>query len=884
MDRNEQSPPQTIRLSDYAPPAFKIEHADLTFHLDRTRTRVISRLKFERTLAGGQEPLILDGEGLTSISISIDGVTLAEDAYQIVDNTLTIQHVGDRFLLETEVEIDPAANTALSGLYASSGNLCTQCEAEGFRRITWFLDRPDVLSRYRTTLIANRNDYPVLLANGNPIEQGDNNDGNHYVVWDDPWPKPSYLFALVGGKLEFVEKALETASGKAVRLRVYAEPHNVDKCDYALVSLENALRWDEQVYGREYDLDIYNVVAVDDFNMGAMENKGLNVFNSKYVLASPATATDADYQNIEGVIGHEYFHNWSGNRVTCRDWFQLSLKEGFTVFRDQQFSAATASEGVKRIQDVNILRTHQFREDAGPMAHPVQPSQYVEINNFYTVTIYNKGAEIVRMLYQLAGAKGFRRGTDLYFERHDGEAVTIDDFIAAIGEGSGLDLVQFKRWYHQAGTPHVHMTRSNNGNANELTLKFTQSCPDTPDQSNKQPFHIPLAFAMIGADGTRQPLRFGANDDVTVSEDGRSSVLHLKHPNQQFSLHDLNEAAVPSVLRAFSTPVKLETDLDDSELTLLMAYDDDPFNRWESGQRLASSAILAKAERNDDAQWQTFSEAFAVTLQSPISDLAFKAEALSLPSQTLLAESMQVIKPDSLHSAHRSFRLYLATEHRQLLEELYQAHSSSDHYQPDSQSAGRRALRNVCLDYLSMIGDEPATALAEQQFQHADNMTDQFAAFRCLAHHQSKEVRQTAVNTFYAQWQSEPLVIDKWFSAQANRAHADAVEEVRQLAGHADFDEKNPNRARSLYAVFAAANMIGFHRADGQGYALVGDFVRRLDEFNPQVAARMISSFLQWRRFNPERQQAMRQQLEKTLESPNISKDVFEIVSRSLAD
>jgi len=521
------------------------------------------------------------------------------------------------------------------------------------------------------------------------------------------------------------------------------------------------------------------------------------------------------------------------------------------------------------------------------MAHPVQPSQYVEINNFYTVTIYNKGAEVVRMLYQLAGADGFRRGTDLYFDRHDGEAVTINEFIAAIADGSGLDLEQFRRWYHQAGTPQVQLTRAQETGVDgeqTLTLAFSQSCPDTPGQSNKEPFHIPLAFAMIGADGTRQTLHFADGDDVSVGEDGRSSVLHLKHRQQQFTLTGLPKASVPSVLRAFSAPVNLTTDLNDDELTLLMAHDDDPFNRWESGQRLASAAILGRAESDDESRWQIFSDAFAATLAAPISDLAFKAEALTLPSQSLLAESMAVIEPDALHTAHKSLRQFLAVEHRAILEDLYAAQSSDDAYQPDAMSAGRRALRNVCLDYLATIGDAASTALAQRQFESADNMTDQFAAFRCLAHDESSDIREAAVAAFYSKWKNEPLVIDKWFAAQANRAHADTVEDVLQLAGHADFDEKNPNRARSLYGVFAAANLTGFHRSDGRGYEIVGDFVRRLDSFNPQVAARMISTFLQWRRFGPDRQQAMRQQLEKTLETPNISKDVFEIVSKSLAD
>ncbi len=882
MDRSDQKPPQTIRLADYTPPAFRILHTDLTFHLDPNRTRVHARLKMQRSEAGGSEPLRLDGDALRTIRVAVDGNELDASHYTIDDNQLSLPSVPDAFELETEVEIDPTANTALSGLYASSGNLCTQCEAEGFRRITWFLDRPDVLSVYRTKLIADAVAYPVLLGNGDQIEQGEQDDGRHYVVWEDPWPKPAYLFALVAGRLEFVQRDVETASGKPVCLRVYAEPHNVDKCHFALDSLEKAMRWDERVYGREYDLSVYNVVAVDDFNMGAMENKGLNIFNSKYVLASPATATDADYQNIEGVIGHEYFHNWSGNRVTCRDWFQLSLKEGFTVFRDQQFTADTASPGVKRIQDVNVLRTHQFREDAGPMAHPVQPKRYVEINNFYTVTIYNKGAEVVRMLHQLAGVEDFRRGTDLYFSRHDGEAVTINEFVAAIGEASGLELEQFKRWYDQAGTPKIKMNRIV-GDDGSYQINFSQSCADTPDQSDKQPFHIPLAFAMIGTDGARQTLEFSDSRSVSMAADGRSAVLHLNEAEQQFSLAAVPTGSVPSVLRGFSAPIQLETDLSDQELTQLMAHDDDPFNRWEAGQRLASTTVLKLAAGEDaKAEVSTFSDAFGQTLDAEIEDLAFKAEALTLPSQSLLAESMEVIEPESLHQAWQALRLQLLKDHRHRLLNLYANLASDETYQPDPASAGRRALRNVCLSHLCADDDEEANAVALAQYRHADNMTDQFAALRILCNGNS-EARKEVIAAFYKQWQSEALVVDKWFSAQAMRPQPQVVEDVLRLASHPAFEEKNPNRARSLYGVFSAANLRGFHRRDGVGYSLAGDFVRRLDRVNPQVAARLISAFLQWRRFDPDRRSMMREQLEKTLQTPNISKDVFEIVSKSLA-
>ncbi len=650
--------PQTIRLADYRPPAYAIDHVDLHFALDPETTRVTSRLKIRRLREG--EPLRLDGHYLELISVAVDGRPLETGEYQRDNHSLTLADLPDACELEIITDIHPAANTSLGGLYTSGGNFCTQCEAEEFRKITHYLDRPDVMARFTTTLVADKAGYPVLLSNGNLIASGELDDGRHWAKWEDPFPKPSYLFALVAGDLARIEDTFTTMSGRRVDLHIYVQHHNIDKCEHAMRSLQKAMRWDEETYGREYDLDLYMIVAVDDFNMGAMENKGLNVFNSRYVLARPDTATDADYLGIESVIAHEYFHNWSGNRVTCRDWFQLSLKEGFTVFRDQEFSADMNSRGVQRIQDVNVLRTHQFREDAGPMAHPVRPDSYVEINNFYTVTVYNKGAEVVRMLAHLVGSEGFRKGTDLYFERHDGQAVTTDDFVRAIEDANNADFSQFRLWYSQAGTPQLKVSHRHDTGQQTLTLNITQTCAPTPGQSKKQPFHIPLTVGLLNAESNDLPLCLeGEGVPGTTTR-----VLHLREATQSFTFTDVPAGTVPSLLRGFSAPVKLEDDLGDEQRYFLMAHDSDPFSRWEAGQKMAVKTLMGLVDdihagrplQLDEA----FSDAFARTLADDRLDPAFAALALGLPTENYLAEFIQPIGPQAIHEARDFLRRALA--------------------------------------------------------------------------------------------------------------------------------------------------------------------------------------------------------------------------------
>ena len=871
--------PQTIRLADYQPPAYAIDHVDLHFDLDPETTRVTSRLSVRRVREG--EPLVLHGHDLELISVAVDGHPLETGEYHLDNHSLSLDDLPDRCELEVVTETHPATNTSLGGLYTSGGNFCTQCEAEEFRKITYYLDRPDVMARFTTTLVADKTGYPVLLSNGNLIASGELDNDRHWAKWEDPFPKPSYLFALVAGDLARIEDTFTTMSGRTVNLHIYVQHHNINKCEHAMRSLQKAMRWDEETYGREYDLDLYMIVAVDDFNMGAMENKGLNVFNSRYVLARPDTATDADYLGIESVIAHEYFHNWSGNRVTCRDWFQLSLKEGFTVFRDQEFSADMNSRGVQRIQDVNVLRTHQFREDAGPMAHPVRPDSYVEINNFYTVTVYNKGAEVVRMLAHLVGPEGFRRGTDLYFERHDGQAVTTDDFVRAIEDANQADFSQFRRWYSQAGTPALKVSHRYDAEQKTLTLGITQSCPPTPGQPEKQPFHIPLAIGLLDAAGNELPLRLDGDEQATDT----TCVLHLREAEQSFTFRDVPAGAVPSLLRGFSAPVKLQDDLDDSQRYFLMAHDSDPFSRWEAGQQMAVKILTGlvddihagRPQQLDDA----FAEAFARTLDDQRLDPAFAALALGLPAENYLAEFMQPIDPQAIHEARNFLRRALAERLRPQLEAVYAENAGSGEYRIDGESIGRRALKNACLAYLSRIGDEAAIALAERQFNDAGNMTDSMAALASLAS-QAIEARERALAAFYQRWRDEPLVVDKWLSIQATAPLPDTLARVRALTGHEAFTLKNPNKVRALIGAFVSANPACFHAADGTGYAFLADHILELDTLNPQVAARLTTPFTQWRKYEQKRQALMQAQLQRLLAEPGLSKDVFEVVSKSL--
>jgi len=874
MDTAAEKQPVTVRLADYRPSDFLIDDVELEFRLDPAATRVRSRLTVRRN---GQHdrPLVLDGEALELAHVALNGRELAGGDYMLGDASLTLPVPGDGAELEIETVTRPDRNTELSGLYTSSGNFCTQCEAEGFRRITYFLDRPDVLATYTTTVIGDPSRYPVMLSNGNLVDSGEAPEGMRRVTWRDPHPKPSYLFALVAGDLGCIQDRFTTMSGRQVDLYIYAQHHNVDKCGHAMQSLKRAMRWDEEHYGRECDLERYHVVAVDDFNMGAMENKGLNIFNSQFVLARPQTATDSDYENIEGVIGHEYFHNWSGNRVTCRDWFQLSLKEGFTVFRDQQFSADMGSAGVKRIQDVNILRTLQFREDSGPMAHPVRPGAYQEINNFYTVTVYNKGAEVVRMLHHLLGPAGFRKGTDLYFERHDGEAVTTDDFVRALEDANDFDLCQFRLWYDQAGTPVVTAAESWDAAAGRYTLTLSQHTPATPGQQDKKPFHIPVDAALLDRRG---------NAMGVWEDEARSGVLELRETSQSWTF-DVAERPVPSLLRGFSAPVKLEIDRATDDWCVLMTHDTDPFVRWDAGQQMALSVLTAmvaeiRAQR-EPAVPEHFLDAFGRLLHSDESDRQFLAEMMRLPSEGYLADTFEVIDPEAISKARRALKKALATRLQGDFEARYHGTSVDGEYQPESGQIGARALRNCCLDYLVELDNADVRGLAAQQCRTADNMTDRLAALQALAATESRE-RDEALGAFYRDWQDEPLIINKWLSAQATSPAADTMERVRDLTRHPAFDVRNPNKVRALIGAFAQGNPLHFHQADGAGYELVAGYVLELDRLNPQVAARLASAFSFWRRYEAARRGRMHDQLQRIRSTAGLSRDVHEIVSKAL--
>jgi len=872
----KESAPRTIKLSDYRPPAYLIDTVDLLFDLRGQGTRVVSRLGIRRNPAGQGGPLRLDGEGLEPIWVRVDGRELAAGDYQIDQESLTLQDPPAAFVLESEVVIAPENNTALEGLYRSGGMFCTQCEPEGFRKITWFVDRPDVMACFTVRIEADRAACPVLLSNGNPREHGDLAGGRHYAEWDDPIPKPSYLFALVAGDLRHIEDRHVTASGREVRLRVYVEPENIDKCDHAMRSLINAMRWDEENYGREYDLEVYNIVAVNDFNMGAMENKGLNVFNSKYVLARPDTATDQDFLGIEGVIAHEYFHNWTGNRITCRDWFQLSLKEGFTVFRDQEFSADMGARGVKRIEDVRLLRAHQFAEDSGPMAHPIRPNAYIEINNFYTVTVYEKGAEVVRMQANLLGEATFRKATDLYFERHDGQAVTTEDFVSCMADASGRDLSQIQHWYDYAGTPLLRVSEDYDPGSQRYTLRFTQSVPDTPDQTDKPPFLIPVVTGLVGPDG----------NDMVVRREGDTVALHqhtleLREADQTFVFEGVAAAPVPSLLRNFSAPVKLEFGYSDEQLMFLMANDSDGFNRWDAGQTLSRRVLLTMVEAIQRGGAPVVPDgllaAFRGTLRSDSGDPALIAEVLSLPGIGYLGDFMATVDVDALFAARQALRRTIGESLRDDLIALYDRLHDAAPYAPTPDAIGRRSLRNRILSYLSAAGDE-ARCIAQYREQH--NMTDVMAALTLIADGEHPE-REAVLADFEGRWRQDALVMDKWFAVQGMSSREDTLERVRSLMTHDSFSLHNPNKVRALIGSFANANPKRFHAADGSGYAFLRDQVLALDPANPQVAARLVRALSRWQRYDPARQALMHSVLEDVA-AAKVSKDVYEIASKSL--
>jgi aminopeptidase N len=825
--------PKTIHLKDYSPPAFFVTHVDLDVDIREDHAIVRAALKVKRHAGSG--PLVLDGDELALQSVALDGHA---PRYEVAADRLTVHDVPDAFTLETVTRIVPQQNTKLEGLYATTHGFVTQCEAEGFRRITWFVDRPDNMARFVVTVHADKAKYPVLLSNGNRVDGGDDPGGRHWAKFDDPFLKPSYLFALVAANLEALKDEFVTRSGRRAELSVYVEPGKLDQAGWAMDCLKRAMKWDEERFGLELDLEQYKIVAVGDFNSGAMENKGLNIFNTRYILASPDTATDADYQAIDAVVAHEYFHNWTGDRVTCRDWFQLSLKEGLTVFRDQEYSSDLYSRAVERIQNVRVLRAGQFPEDAGPMQHPVRPQSYMEIRNFYTMTVYEKGAEVVRMQHTLLGEEKFQAGMRLYFQRHDGRAVTCDDFVQAMQDASGVDLAQFRRWYDVAGTPVLDCT----GQFADGRFTFKVK------QSMHPPFHIPLA--------------------VKVGPHER--VLSVTEPEQSFDFA-VPEKPVPSLLRGFSAPVLLHYPYTDAELLHLMAHDDDPFARWEAGQRLAADIILRRKGKPPAG----FLEAARRVLAG--ADHAFVAEMLTLPSETFLAESLEVVDPDALHAARLALRRAVAEALQPELASAYRELQGAGPYSPDPASIGRRALKNLCLGYLVELG---LTPLADDQFRRADNMTDAMAALGCLANAECPE-REPALQAFYAKWQGEPLVVDKWLSVQATSRLPDTLTRVRQLLAHPAFDLKVPNKVYALVRAFAA-NHVRFHAAGGAGYAFLADRVLELDKLNPQVAARMARGFDRWRKFDADRQAHARAQLERIRGADGLSRDVAEIVTKAL--
>ena len=873
--------PRPIRLKDYRPPDWLIDTVELDISLDPAATRVRAKLRLKPNGTSAPAPLVLDGEDLVLRSLALDGKEVPKESYVATPEQLTIaQPPNGPFELEIETLIDPAANTQLMGLYRAGSTYCTQCEAEGFRRITYFLDRPDVMAVYTTRIEADKDEAPILLANGNLVAQGLVPGTNrHFAVWHDPFKKPCYLFALVGGRLARVADSFTTMSGREVALHIYVEPGKEDRALYAMDSLKRAMRWDEEAFGREYDLDIFMIVAVSAFNMGAMENKGLNIFNDKFVLASPATATDTDYAHIEAVIAHEYFHNWTGDRITCRDWFQLCLKEGLTVFRDEEFSSDQRSRAVERISSVRALRAHQFVEDAGPLAHAVRPEAYREINNFYTTTVYDKGSEVVRMIKVLLGPRLFRQGMDLYFTRHDGEAATVEQFVQCFADVSGRDFTQFMRWYTQAGTPEVVLATRYDAQTKTYRIDAKQSVPPTPGQPHKEPMIIPLALGLVGKDGRDLPL---------MLDGGRldTGVIEISKPDQSFVFSGVAEPPIPSVNRNFSAPIKLNLPLDARELHFLAAHDADPFNRWQAVQTLAMSLLTdnvvalrnGAAARSDDELVDVLAGALGNRALEP----AFIALTLTPPSEADIAREIGCdVDPDAVYQARRALRAVIGERLQPALTEAYHRLSTSAPYRPDAAGAGRRALKNLCLDLLAATGAAGAVALALSQYQSADNMTDRMAALETLAQRDRPE-RAQALDDFYTRYADDPLIIDKWLSLQAAIPEPATLERVRALTSHPAFSMTNPNRIRALIGSFAQANNTQFNRIDGKGYDFVADIVLALDSKNPQVAARLTGAFRSWRALEPRRRERAERTLRRVAAAQNLSRDVADIVARTL--
>ena len=871
---------KTVLRENYRPFAWILDQVKLRFEIREESTRVISELQLSRNpSARPSENIELDGQQMKLVSVRMDGKVLVPGDYFLNADKLVIQNAPDSCALTIEVLIKPQENTALEGLYSSGGFLLTQCEAEGFRKITYFPDRPDVMTRFDVTIVADVKRYPVLLSNGNPVGSGELDDGRHWVHWDDPFAKPSYLFALVAGDLAYIEDHFVTRSGRVVTLRVYVEHENVDRCDHAMESLRNAMKWDEDRFGLEYDLDIYNIVATNDFNMGAMENKSLNIFNSKFVLARPDTATDVDYQGIEGVIGHEYFHNWTGNRVTCQDWFQLTLKEGLTVFRDQEFSSDMQSRAVNRIRDVRDLRSRQFPEDSGPMSHPIRPDKYMEINNFYTMTVYQKGASIIRMYHTLLGEEGFQKGMKLYFERHDGQAVTCDDFLAAMADANGVDLQRFGAWYSQSGTPEVSVTTEYDAERSRFTLNLSQRTLPTIDQQEKQALVIPFKMGLLSPQGEEYPLQLSGED----SPSGTSRLLMLEEDEQSFTFVNIPQAPVPSLLRDFSAPVKLRHTWSANDLAVLMAHDSDSFMRWEAAQLLAQGEILSNVERCANGVSMEVDggliDAFRMLLENSGFDPALVAEAITLPGEDYLAEQMELVDVDGIHVVRTFVKTTLATELKSLFQEKYVLLDNGAVYDKSPASIARRSLKNTCLSYL--LQTRGGVALAEAQLSASDNMTDTLAALHGLVWAGTSSAA-AALSAFEQRWIDDALVMDKWFTIQASKPGEATIEVVRTLMEHPAFSITNPNKVRSLIGAFSMTNPTGFHAADGAAYRFHADRVIELDSLNPQVASRMASAFNQWRRYDQDRQALMKIELERIAAVDDLSPGVFEIVSKAI--
>lgn len=879
--------PKAIYLKDYKKPDFLIDDVDLLFQLYEEYTIVKSKLSVRKNpdVEGETRTLKLNGGDIELVQIKIDGKILSDENYHLESEYLIIENVETQFLLEVETTIQPQLNTRLEGLYKSNGMFCTQCEAEGFRHITYFLDRPDIMSRFSTRIEADESQYPVLLSNGNPVGSGKLGNGRHWVAWDDPFKKPCYLFALVAGDLALASDSFTTLSGRTVEIRLYVEPQDLDKCAHAIDSLKNSMGWDEEVFGREYDLDIYMIVAVSHFNMGAMENKGLNIFNTSCVLANPKTTTDAGFQRVEGVVAHEYFHNWSGNRVTCRDWFQLSLKEGFTVFRDEEFSSDMGSRTVKRIEDVTFLRTHQFAEDAGPMAHSVRPDSYIEMNNFYTATVYHKGSEVVRMIHTLVGAEGFRKGCDLYFQRYDGQAVTCDEFVGSMEEANGIDLGQFRNWYSQAGTPVLNISDEYDAEGKKYKLTVAQECPATPGQDHKEPFYIPLKMGLLDRQGAAVSLELEESVPNVLKNDRYDFVIPITESVQEFTFNNVAEKPLPSLLRGFSAPVNLNFQYSKDELAFLMRHDSDDFNRWDAAQKLALICIKELLQRLQQQQPleldETLKTSFKYVLEDQALDKAVAARILMLPSEAYIVEQTEQSDPDGIFQVRQFIKTALAEELADLFHARYEENESFQQYRPVAEDIAKRCLKNLCLDYLSLQNSFDVEAMCYQQYEGANNMTDESAAFRIIVHRQMASWQQL-VDNFYDKWKHEPLVVDLWLSTQATSPAVDTLQHVQKLSSHEAFEHTNPNKVRALIGAFCNANLVNFHHESGDGYQYLADTVIQMNKINPQIAARLITPLTRWSSYNPERQVLMCSALEKISAQPDLSPDVYEVVSKSL--